>query len=106
MEEQTSDGLPDKRAWVLLDLGPDQLWLAEDDALHVRFRQQPGDIVLMNNLVLLHRRSEFKDFDDPARKRHLLRIWLATPISRPLDPRFAASYGETAAGAVRGGMRT
>ena len=25
MEEQTSDGLPDKRAWVLLDLGPDQL---------------------------------------------------------------------------------
>lgn len=80
--------------------------LAEDPACHICFRQQPGDMVLLNNLVLLHRRSEFEDDPDPRLKRHLLRLWLATPNSRPLDPVFAASYGETAAGAVRGGMRT
>ncbi len=80
--------------------------LAEDPALHVSFRQAPGDMVLINNMLLLHRRSEFEDFDDVERKRHLLRRWLATPNSRPLDPMFAASYGSTAAGAVRGGMRT
>jgi len=79
--------------------------LAEDPALHVQFRQQPGDLVLLNNLVTLHRRAEFEDDPDPKLKRHLLRLWLATPNSRPLDPRFAASYGETAAGAIRGGMR-
>lgn len=80
--------------------------LAEDPALHVCFRQQPGDMVLLNNLVTLHRRSEFQDHEDPKLKRHLLRLWLAMPNSRSLDPLFAASYGETAAGAVRGGMRT
>jgi alpha-ketoglutarate-dependent taurine dioxygenase len=80
--------------------------MAEDSTIHVRFRQRPGDMVLMNNMVTLHRRSEFEDDDDPTRKRHLLRLWLATPNSRPLDPMYAASYGETAAGAVRGGMRT
>ena len=79
--------------------------LAEDPALHVSFRQEPGDIVLLNNWVTLHRRSEFVDHEDPALKRLLLRIWLSVPNSRPLDPRFAGSYRATAAGAMRGGMK-
>ena len=79
--------------------------LADDPAMHVRFRQEPGDIVLMNNWVTLHRRSEFVDHDDAARKRLLLRIWLSVPNSRPLDPQFAGSYGATEAGALRGGMK-
>ncbi|MEO8495441.1 MAG: TauD/TfdA family dioxygenase [Planctomycetota bacterium] len=79
--------------------------LADDPAMHVSFRQQPGDLVFLNNWVTLHRRSEFEDYVEPERKRLLLRIWLSVPNSRPLDPRFAASYGATAAGALRGGMR-
>ena len=79
--------------------------LAEEDALRVRFRQERGDIVMLNNFVTLHRRAEFEDDDDPALRRHLLRIWLSVPNSRPLDPMFAGNYGDTAAGAVRGGMR-
>ncbi|MCB9922883.1 MAG: TauD/TfdA family dioxygenase [Planctomycetaceae bacterium] len=79
--------------------------LAEDPSMHVSFRQQPGDIVLLNNWVTLHRRSEFVDHIEPAKKRLLLRIWLSVPNSRPLDPRFAGSYGATEAGAIRGGMR-
>lgn len=79
--------------------------LADDPSMHVTFRQEPGDIVFFNNWVTLHRRSEFVDYIEPERKRLLLRIWLSVPNSRPLDPRFAGSYGATEAGALRGGMR-
>jgi alpha-ketoglutarate-dependent taurine dioxygenase len=79
--------------------------VAEDPALHVRIRQRPGDILLLNNWVTFHRRSEFEDHAEPERKRHLLRIWLSVPNSRPIDPLFVDNYGATAAGAVRGGMR-
>lgn len=79
--------------------------MAERPALQATFRQQPGDILFLNNFVTLHRRTEFVDFDELDRKRHLLRIWLSVPNSRALDPRFEANYGATAAGAIRGGMR-
>jgi alpha-ketoglutarate-dependent taurine dioxygenase len=77
---------------------------AESPEFHATYRQQPGDILLLNNFVTFHRRSEFVDFPEPDRKRLLLRTWLSVPNSRPLDPRFAANYGSTAAGAIRGGM--
>jgi hypothetical protein len=80
--------------------------LACQPEMHYSFRQKPGDILLLNNFVTLHRRTEFEDDDEPQRRRHLLRLWLAMPNSRPLDPAYQASYGETEAGAVRGGMRT
>jgi hypothetical protein len=79
--------------------------LAEDPKLHVSFMQQPGDILLLNNWVTMHRRSEFVDHEADDRRRLLWRIWLSVPNSRPIDPRFAASYGATAAGTIRGGMR-
>ena len=78
--------------------------LAESPEFHVTFRQRPGDMLFLNNFVTLHRRAEFVDHLDPERKRHLLRIWLSVPNSRALDPRFAANYGSTAPGAIRGGM--
>ncbi len=80
--------------------------LASQPEMHYSFRQKPGDILLLNNFVTLHRRTEFEDDEEPQRRRHLLRVWLAMPNSRPLDPAYRASYGATAAGAVRGGMRT
>ncbi len=79
--------------------------LAENPEFHVSFTQQPGDILFLNNWVTLHRREEFVDHDTPELRRHLLRIWLAVPNSRPLDAAFAANYGATAAGAIRGGMQ-
>ena len=79
--------------------------VAELPDFHVTFRQEPGEILFLNNFVTFHRRTAFTDFSEPDRKRHLLRIWLSVPNSRPLDPRFAANYGSTAAGALRGGMK-
>jgi hypothetical protein len=79
--------------------------VAEEPTMHVRFYQRRGDILLLNNWTTLHRRSAFVDHDDPALKRHLLRIWLSVPNSRPLDPRFRDNFGAVEAGAIRGGMR-
>jgi len=45
---------------------------------------QAGDIQLLNNFVTLHTRREFEDWPEAARKRHLLRLWLSDPSSRPL----------------------
>ena len=39
-------------------------------------RLEPGEICLTNNCLLLHTRTAFEDAPDPARKRHLLRLWL------------------------------
>jgi hypothetical protein len=38
---------------------------------------QPGDIQLINNSVVLHSRESYEDDPEPARRRHLLRLWLA-----------------------------
>ena len=37
---------------------------------------QPGDIQLLKNASILHKRTAYEDWDDPVRKRHLLRLWL------------------------------
>ena len=79
--------------------------MAAEPELHFRFMQEPGDLLLLNNWVTLHRRTAFEDHPEPERKRHILRIWLAVPNSRPLDPMFKANYGAVGAGEIRGGMR-
>ena len=79
--------------------------VAESPDFHVTFRQAPGDLLFLNNFVTLHRRSAFEDAPDAQQKRLLLRVWLAVPNSRPLDPSYTASYGACEAGEVRGGMR-
>jgi alpha-ketoglutarate-dependent taurine dioxygenase len=78
--------------------------VAEDPEMHVRVKQEPGDLLLLNNWVTFHRRSEFEDDPEPERKRHILRAWLSVPNSRPIDPLFQDNYGATPAGAIRGGM--
>ncbi|MFT4547700.1 MAG: hypothetical protein ACI9MB_001647, partial [Verrucomicrobiales bacterium] len=79
--------------------------LADSPAMHVSFMQQPGDLLFLNNWVTLHRRSEFEDHAEEEKKRHILRIWLSVPNSRPLDPLFLDNYGAVGAGELRGGMR-
>jgi hypothetical protein len=70
-------------------------------AMHMEFR--PGDIQLVHNHTLLHDRTAFQDWPEPARKRHLLRLWLAPPDARPLPPVFAERYGSVIPG-ERGGV--
>lgn len=79
--------------------------LAEDPEMHVSFHMEPGEVLLLNNWTTFHRRGEFVDAEEPALKRHLLRVWLSMDNNRPIDPSFADHFGATEAGAVRGGMR-
>jgi hypothetical protein len=43
----------------------------------------PGDVQFLNNYVTMHTRRAYEDWPDPARKRHLLRLWLSDPESQP-----------------------
>jgi hypothetical protein len=54
---------------------------------------QPGDIQFLHNHVMVHSRTDFEDFPEPERRRHLLRLWLSTPEGRPLPPIFSDKYG-------------
>ncbi|MEM6583693.1 MAG: TauD/TfdA family dioxygenase, partial [Pseudomonadota bacterium] len=38
---------------------------------------EPGDIQLLSNHTVVHARTDYVDHDDPAERRHLLRLWLS-----------------------------
>ena len=57
----------------LLDL-IDQI--AAEPEFHVEFRLEPGEINYLKNSAALHMRTAFGDFDEPGRKRHMVRLWL------------------------------
>lgn len=65
--------------------------LARDLAYAMDFQQ--GDIQFLHNHVTVHSRTEYEDFPEPERKRHLLRLWQATPGGRPLPPPYRERYG-------------
>jgi hypothetical protein len=48
---------------------------------------EAGDIQFCNNHLVLHSRTAYEDHDDPARRRHMLRLWLKVEGIRPLDER-------------------
>lgn len=74
--------------------------------LQTRVTLKRGDFLLLNNWTTLHRRTEFQDHVELSRRRHLLRIWLSMPNSRPLDESFRINFGSVEAGALRGGFQT
>ncbi|HEV8388449.1 MAG TPA: TauD/TfdA family dioxygenase [Dongiaceae bacterium] len=77
--------------------------LADDPALHMFMAFEPGDIQFVHNHTLLHDRTEFVDWPEPHRRRHLLRLWLAASDARPLPEIFAQRYGSVTVG-DRGGV--
>ena len=50
--------------------------LFDDEALSADFDLEPGQLQFVDNRVLGHARTEFADFPDPERRRHLVRLWL------------------------------
>jgi hypothetical protein len=65
---------------------------AKTPGLALTFAQEPGDIQFLNCLSTLHHRTGYEDFEEPERKRHLLRIWLAAHRPRPLAPEFEQRF--------------
>jgi hypothetical protein len=67
--------------------------LAYDPRLKLDMDFRPGDIQLVNNLITLHTRTEYEDWPEPAKKRHLYRLWLTIPDGWPLPEPLYARYG-------------
>jgi hypothetical protein len=44
---------------------------------HLDMWLEPGDMQFISNHTIVHARTEYEDDPDPARKRHLLRLWLS-----------------------------
>ncbi len=68
--------------------------VAQRDDMSFRFMLEPGEMLICNNFVTLHGRTEFEDSAREARR--LLRLWLDAPGSRPVIPALvdrAADYG-------------
>ncbi len=77
---------------------------ASNPRFHISFQLAPGDIQLVNNYCVFHARTDYQDYPEPERKRHLLRLWLSVPNSRPLHPVFTKRFRSAKAGALRGGI--
>ena len=54
---------------------------------------QVGDVQYLNNYSVLHSRTDFVDFDEPERKRVLVRLWLRAYLGRELTLEFDELFG-------------
>ena len=50
--------------------------IANEPRFHVDMDFEYGDKQFLKNAVILHARTEYEDWDEPEKKRHLLRLWL------------------------------
>lgn len=78
--------------------------LLHDEKMHFNMMLEPGDIQFVNNYTVLHSRTQYEDYEEPERKRHLLRLWLTMPNGREIAPEFAMFIDEKTGKAGRGGI--
>lgn len=60
--------------------------VAHREDMMVQFTLEPGEMMFLNNFTVLHARTAFEEFPEPARRRHLVRLWLEVPGLRPYPP--------------------
>ena len=77
--------------------------LADNPRLNIEFSLEPGDLLFVHNHTIMHDRTAYEEWGDAARRRYLLRLWLAIPGARPLPDIYAERYGATTIG-DRGGI--
>ena len=53
--------------------------VASDPEFYLDMDLQPGDIQLLSNHTNLHARTDYIDYEDSDKKRHLLRLWTSLP---------------------------
>jgi hypothetical protein len=78
------------------------LAVAEEQSFEMRFA--PGDVQLLNNHVVYHGRTAFKDDASTGQDRMLMRLWLSVPNSRALPEDHAVLWGDVSAGKPHGGI--
>ena len=79
--------------------------LAEDPAIHLDMDFRPGDMQFVSNHWIMHSRTAYEDFPDPADRRHLFRLWLACPDGPALPAVYTAAWQGATAGGRPAGIR-
>jgi len=79
--------------------------LSNDPELNLTMEFRPGDMQFVHNHQILHSRTDFEDWPEREKRRHLLRLWLAPRYARELPPAYAQRYGSIVPG-DRGGIIT
>ena len=59
---------------------------ANSPDLTLRFTLNPGETLILHNRTVLHARTDYEDWPDPGRRRHLLRVWIDAPALLPVAP--------------------
>lgn len=77
--------------------------LVNDPRIHLAMTFNPGDMQFLHNHQIFHSRSDFENWPEPERHRHLLRLWLCPAQGRPLPKVFEPRYGSVTPG-DRGGI--
>lgn len=52
--------------------------IANQEGFYLDMHFEPGDMQFLKNAAVLHKRTEYEDWEDPQEKRHLLRLWLTS----------------------------
>jgi alpha-ketoglutarate-dependent taurine dioxygenase len=55
----------------------------KDHAL--RFTLQPGETMILHNRTVLHARTDYEDWPEADKRRHLLRVWIDAPELLPVS---------------------
>ncbi len=67
--------------------------ISQDPTLRFDLMLEPGDMLFANNYTVMHSRTRFEDYDDPAKRRKLLRLWLKMSNARSLAADFPGKNG-------------
>ena len=67
--------------------------LAYEPDIHLDMDLQVGDMQLCNNYTIMHSRTEFEDYPEPERHRHMIRLWLTFQARRAMGDGFPAHQG-------------
>lgn len=65
-----------KRAFTPEEIEAIDLFRRTAQRLQFETRLEAGEASFLNNYTVMHARSEFEDWDEPERKRLMLRLWL------------------------------
>lgn len=72
----TDSGTHDAPTLAVLDLYDA---LAASEEFYLDMYLEPGDMQFISNHSIVHARTEYQDYPEPERRRHLLRLWLSLP---------------------------
>lgn len=77
---------------------------ANNPDLRLDMHFEPGDLQFVVNHQILHGRTAIIDHEEEHLKRHVMRMWIASPTGRPLPETWKHAYGSIEPNSVRGGV--